>query len=140
MEYNIRKCQSSDVNEVYRLVNQLKERQLDKNVFYKKFNQNILDKNIEYWCLTVNEKTMGFVSVHKNLFLHHNAPIYEIQEFIIDKDYRVSGYGSKLMQFIIGRFNNKELELASNKQRVKSKQFFEKWGFMATHNKFVLKK
>ncbi len=139
MEYNIRECQNSDVGEVYRLVNQLKERQLDKNAFFKKFNQNFLDKNIEYWCLSANVRMIGFVSVHKNLPLHHNVPIYEIQEFVIDKDYRGKGYGSKLMQFVIGRFDTKKLELASNKQRVKSRQFFEKYGFMATHNKFVLK-
>ena len=137
MEYNIRKCKNTDSYEVYKLVNQLKEKPLGRDVFFEKLRKNIYDKSIEYWCLEINNELIGFVSIHNNLLLHHDLPVNEIQEFVIDKDFRGKGYGSILMQFVINRFFGQELELASNKSRVESKLFFEKCGFVATHNKFT---
>lgn len=137
MEYNIRKCKNTDSYEVYKLVNQLKEKPLGRDVFFEKLRKNIYDKSIEYWCLEINNELIGFVSIHNNLLLHHDLPVNEIQEFVIDKDFRGKGYGSILMQFVINRFFGQELELASNKSRVESKLFFEKCGFAATHNKFT---
>ena len=118
-------------------VNQLKEIQLDKTIFLEKFNKNILEKDIEYWGLYINEKVVGFVSIHKNNLLHHDQSVFEIQELIIDKDDQGKGYGTKLMQFIIKRFDKQELELTSNIRRVASKAFFEKLNFSATHYKFT---
>ncbi len=137
MEYNIRKCKPQDRYNIYRLVNQLKEKLLDRTIFFKKFNDNLYDRNVQYWLLESENLVIGFVSVHRSMLLHHDNPVFEIHEFVIERDFRAKGYGSILMDFIITKFNNQELELASNKTRVKSKKFFEKSGFIASHNKFT---
>lgn len=138
MEYNIRKCKNSDRYAIYRLVNQLKDKPLDRSIFFKKFNSNLFDKNIEYWLIEYQENVAGFISIHKNQLLHHDEAINEIQEFIIDEPFRNRGLGSKLLGFILKRYENKNVELASNKSRLQSISFYEKHGFKATHNKFTL--
>ncbi|MAX70947.1 MAG: hypothetical protein CMC76_07555 [Flavobacteriaceae bacterium] len=137
MEYNIRKCKNEDKHEIYRLVNQLKDQPLDKSIFFKKFDDNVLNKNIEYWLLENHNSITGFISIHKNQLLHHNEAIYEIQELIIDESQRNLGLGSKLLRFVLHRFQNNNIELASNKSRLQSISFYEKHGFKATHNKFT---
>tara|TARA_R110002051_G_scaffold181774_1_gene251301 strand:+ start:74628 stop:75044 length:417 start_codon:yes stop_codon:yes gene_type:complete len=138
MEYNIRKCKNEDRFEIYRLVNQLKDQPLDRSIFFKKFSSNLFDKNIEYWLIENHDAITGFISIHKNELLHHNNTINEIQEFIIDEPFRNNGLGSKLLRFVLNRFQNKNIELASNKSRLQSATFYEKHGFKATHNKFTL--
>lgn len=138
MEYNIRKCKNSDKYAIYRLVNQLKEQPLDRSVFFKKFSNNLFKKNIEYWLIENQDTIAGFISIHKNELLHHDDIINEIQEFIIDKPFRNNGLGSKLLRFVLNRFQNKNVELASNRSRLQSASFYEKHSFKATHNKFTL--
>ena len=137
MEYNIRKCKNEDRYEVYRLVNQLKEKPLNRGAFFKKFGNNLFDKNIEYWLIDNHESIIGFISIHTNQLLHHDEAVYEIQELIIDESFRSFGLGSNLLNFVLDRFQNKNIELSSNKTRLKSASFYEKHGFKATHNKFV---
>ena len=109
MEYNIRKCKNEDKHEIYRLVNQLKDQPLDKSIFFKKFDDNVLNKNIEYWLLENHNSITGFISIHKNQLLHHNEAIYEIQELIIDESQRNLGLGSKLLRFVLHRFQNNNI-------------------------------
>ncbi|WP_417882516.1 GNAT family N-acetyltransferase [Xanthomarina gelatinilytica] len=137
MEHNIRKCKNSDRYAIYRLVNQLKDKPLDRSIFFKKFSTNLFDKNIEYWLIEYQETVAGFISIHKNQLLHHDEVINEVQEFIIDEPFRNRGLGSKLIGFILKRHENKNIELASNKSRLQSISFYEKHGFKATHNKFT---
>lgn len=138
MEFNIRKCKNEDRYEIYGLVNQLKDQPLNRSVFFKKFSSNLFDKNIEYWLIEHQNNIAGFISIHKNQLLHHDEAINEIQEFIIDEPSRNLGFGSKLLRFVLDKFQNKNVELASNKSRLKSISFYEKHGFKASHNKFTL--
>lgn len=137
MECKVTKCTTYDVFEVHRLVSQLKDSPLDENVFTEKFAKNLGDANVSYWILKMSGKTVGFASVHTSFLLHHDLPVNEIQEFVVDDALRGRGLGSILMNFIVEHYRGEELELASNKKRTGSKRFFERFNFVATHNKFV---
>lgn len=140
MEYEITKCTIIDLIEVYRLVSQLKDSPLDEHVFTEKFVKNLRDVNVSYWIFKLGGKAVGFASIHRSFLLHHDVPVNEIQEFVVDEALRGRGLGSIFMKFIVERYDGQKLELASNKKRTDSKRFFEKFNFGATHNKFVLKR
>jgi len=138
MEYEITKCTAMDLLEVYRLVSQLKDIPLDEHIFTEKFVKNLGNTDVSYWIFKLSGKTVGFISVHRNFLLHHNLPVNEIQEFVVDDVFRGRGLGSIFMKFIVDHYKGQELEVASNKKRTDTKRFFERFNFVATHNKFVL--
>lgn len=133
----IRKARWEDLPQVYNLVIQLKGEQLDEAIFSEKYKGNLADKAVEYWILEVGQNVWGFISIHSNKLLHHDTLVYEIQEFVIDGGQRGKGLGSKLINFIINKFKDQSLELTSNFSRIKARHFYEKHGFICTHNKFV---
>ncbi len=138
MEPKIRKAQREDLSQIYNLVNQLSNKSLDRTIFSKKYKSNLKDRAIEYWVLEVNGKIMGFISVHSSNLLHHDTIVNEIQEFVIDASLRGNGLGGQLLRHIIDRFKAENLELSSNISRQEAKRFYQKNGFVCTHNKFVL--
>ena len=137
MEYRIRRALISDRVVVYYLVAQLTTNTLDSDIFSDKYAENLRDPSIEYWLLELRDTIVGFVSIHRNNLLHHDLRVNEIQELVIDEAYRNRGMGRILVDFVISRFQNENLELASNKSRVDAKRFYKRLGFEATHNKFV---
>ncbi len=56
---------------------------------------------------------------------------------MIDHAQRGKGLGSKLMDSINDTLKEQNIELASNSSRVLARRFFERHGFICTHNKFV---
>lgn len=139
-DFKIRLAKQSDLKKVYALISQLRTEQLNWEIFELKYNSNLSNFTIEYWLIEVDSSIIGMAGVQRNNFLHHDELVVEITEFVIDREFVGKGIGTKFLNFIIKAYPDYSIELSSNKNRDKAKEFYERLGFKNTHNKFVLKR
>ena len=137
MEYKIRKTRGSDRDRIFQLLVQLTSKPPDRGIFDQAFDKNSRQQDTEYWVLEFKKEVTGFISIHSSNPLHHEKPVHEIQEFIVDASQRGKGLGSALMLFVLDRFSGGIIELSANKSRKEAKAFYEGHGFSCSHDKFV---
>ena len=87
-------------------------------------------------------KVIGFLSCHGQPLLHHLSIVYEIQELVVENEYKGQQIGTKLIDFLERLLleNTTEmvlLEVTANKKREQSHNFYKKNGFAETHFKFT---
>ncbi|RYD99615.1 MAG: GNAT family N-acetyltransferase [Sphingobacteriales bacterium] len=136
----IRKAGPNDLEAVYQMICTLRAEQLDRQAFSRVYLHNINHPDCFYCIATIEDKAIGFISLHIQQLLHHSGAVGEVQEFYIDPDYRGKGVGKLLMDAIKNQATDKgvkSLEVASNKKRTENVQVYEKLGFRLTHNKFT---
>lgn len=90
----IRQAEYSDFEYVYQAICDLENEVFDIDTFKSIFNSNIHNSNFVYYILANKEKTIGFISFYTQYLLHHCGRVGEIQEFFIDKEYRIKDLGS----------------------------------------------
>jgi len=137
----IRKATPDDVQEVYRLICALENDKFDYNAFMRIFEGNLNNPGCFYRVAEIDNKIIGFISLHIQQLLHHCGAVGEIQEFYIDHDYRGKGIGKSLMNEAKKYAETKDvksLEVTSNKKRTENVQVYEHLGFQLTHNKFTI--
>jgi PhnO protein len=135
----IRIAKREDVNEVFNLIVELEDNILDYQSFCKIYFENLCNPRIYYYIYTNGRETVGFVSIHIQVLLHHAAKIAEIQEFIIRKDMRKRGIGSVLFgeAMNIARQNGcSQIEVCCNQKRNESHTFYKRMGMLNNHFKF----
>ena len=78
----LRMASKDDMNEVYRLICELEDCNLDKQQFEYVYVENLEDNDVDYVIAMEenSEKIIGFISVHTQKLLHHAGKIAEIQE------------------------------------------------------------
>lgn len=137
----IRKTISSDLPDVYRLICELENDTFEYESFSRIFEDNLQSENCFYLVAGIENRIVGFISLHIQRLLHHCGGVGEIQEFYIDKEYRGKGIGRHLMDEVkqyAADNQVKSLEVTSNKRRTENVQVYESLGFKLTHNKFTI--
>jgi len=143
MQHNtptIRKATAADEQTVYQMICALRDERLDRQAFSQVYLHNINHSDCFYCMASLEDKPVGFISLHIQQLLHHSGAVGEIQEFYINPDYRGKGIGKLLMEAVKNHAATKavkSLEVASNKKRTENVQVYEKLGFRLTHNKFT---
>ena len=134
------KADITHLDNVYELLCELENKDLDKNEFIKIYQDNLNDSNIHYYLAVDELVIIGFASLHIQKLLHHCACIGEIQEIIITKNQQKSGAGTVLFNKVKEtaiQNNCSELEVCCNNIRVNSHKFYLKQGMINSHYKFT---
>lgn len=142
MNVSIRKATSNDLESIYLLICELEDQQIEGETFEGVFLRNISDPHIYYLVAEINNRIVGFLSLHVQYILHHSKPTCEIQELNIVPELRGSGIGAKLMdeaEKIAKELNLEEIEITTRIDRERAQVFYHKLGYAYTHNKFVKK-
>ncbi len=142
MNISIRKATSDDLESIYLLICELEEQHLDGELFEIVFLKNINDPDIHYLVAVLNNRIVGFLSLHVQHILHHSKPTCELQELNIKSELRGSGIGALLMkevEHIAKELDLEEIELTTKIHRDRAQTFYKKLGYTYTHNKFVKK-
>jgi len=139
-EIVIKPASSEDLENIFRFICELENESFDYNSFRLIYDKNIRNLENYYFVAFDIDKIVGFISYHTQELLHHCGRVGEIQELFVDKDYRNNGIGKFLINEIekISRINNiKSIEVTSNVKRIENVDFYQKMGFVKTHNKFT---
>ncbi len=142
MNITIRKVTSDDLESVYLLICELEDQHMDGETFESIFLKNINDPDIYYLVAEINNRIVGFLSLHVQHILHHSKPTCELQELNISSELRGSGIGALLMneaERIAKELNLEEIELTTKMHRERAQSFYRNLGYSHTHNKFVKK-
>lgn len=140
--FSIRKATIDDLESIYLLVCELEEQNMDGESFESTYLKNINDPNIHYLVAIINNRIVGFLSLHVQHILHHSKPTCELQELNITSELRGSGIGALLMKEvepIAKELDLEEIELTTKIHRERAHSFYRNLGYMHTHNKFVKK-
>lgn len=143
MKPTVRKAKIDDVNDIYHLICKLEQCELNKDDFNNIFVDNISNKSVGYFIISVDEAIAGFGSVHSNDLLHHCGKIAEIQELIIDSSYRRLGIGNLLVDIMKNwakEHGCRHIEVTCNIERKTAQLFYKTQGFNVTHLKMVTTK
>jgi len=142
MNVSIRKATSNDLESIYLLICELEDQQIEGETFEGVFLRNISDPHIYYLVAEINNRIVGFLSLHVQYILHHSKPTCELQELNIVNELRGSGIGALLMneaEHIAKELNLEEIELTTKTHRERAQAFYKKLNYTHTHNKFVKK-
>lgn len=142
MQPQIRKANIDDLESIYDLVCDLEGFEMNKISFDKIFKKNIADPNVHYIIVQIDNRIVGFISLHVQYILHHSNPTCELQELNIAPELRGSGIGGLLMsevEKVARSLNLEEIELTTKIHRERAQTFYKKLGYTHTHNKFVKK-
>jgi PhnO protein len=140
----IRKASKNDNLAIYELICQLENTIFEYFIFEKFYFLNLQNPTIIYLVAEKEEKVIGFLSCHGQSLLHHLSIVYEIQELVVENEYKGQHIGTKLMesleQLLLEKTEENKpllLEVTANKKRTQSHDFYKKNGFAETHFKFT---
>jgi PhnO protein len=140
-EIQIRKAVITDEVSIHALINELEEKVLNETYFKQLYYNNLIKNDFIYYVAEYQNLIVGFMSVNIQYPLHHCGKIAEVQELIVNKDYRNLKIGSALIQTAkkVARENACDtLELTSRFKRTDAHRFYEREGFHKTHFKFLM--
>ncbi len=140
MEVIVRPASVADLESVYELLNQLKGSQHNREAFERNYTQNLSDPLVHYLVAIYNQKPVGFISLHVQRILHHEHRTGELQELIIDQEFRGKGVGKQLMiaaEGLARTLNLEEIELTTRLHRTDAQAFYKSLGYSNSHLKFV---
>jgi len=141
-EITIRKANEKDFDAIYQFINELEETIFNAEDQKKAFEQNISNSSFIYLVAELNEEPIGFISCHAQVLLHHGGQkIGEIQEMYVSTENRKMGVGKKLideLKKVAIQNGIAQLEVTSNKKRIKTHQFYQRENFINSHEKFTL--
>lgn len=128
-----------DCYDVYLLICEMENCKLDYAVF-----KNIYQKmvNSDFYMIIVaveDNKVIGEITLRFENQLHHCASIVEIMECAVNAEYRSRGIGSLLFENACRVARDKnciQIEVTSNKSRLRAHKFYERVGMRNTHYKF----
>jgi GNAT superfamily N-acetyltransferase len=133
MELLIRDVTSRDFDQVFGLLKQLwSYKELDYEGMKKVFDQNLLAADRFFIVALYGPQVIGFCSltVKNNLWIQ--GFLGNVDEMIVEENYRGQGIGKKLMERIteIAKEKNcKRLELESSFHREQAHEFYKELGF-----------
>ena len=140
--FTIRPAAPADLPTVYMYLCDLEEMLLDYEPFKAVYERNLTNSAIGYWLAEAGDVPVGFLSCHVQPLLHHAGLVAEIQELYVLPDWRGRGVGQQLIDHVavIGRREGwVNLEVTTNRRRVRTHAFYERIGFTNTSLKFVRK-
>lgn len=137
----IRKADIGDLDSVFSFICHLEENSFNEGKFRERFSSNLQNGNCIYLVAENNSgECIGFISCHQQKLLHHESPVFEIQEMYVSKNQRNTGIGKALITALeekIKEAGPANLEVTTNLNRPDAKRFYSKRGFAHTHIKLV---
>ena len=133
----IRKWKINDLDEIMNLLQQMNEA-LDEqqeiniesiNVHFKTMEE--LNDVYENYVLEKDNKVIGYMSLLFYRSLFHKVGTAQINELIIDKEYRNKSYGKELLEYGVKRAVESgmdEIEIGVEKENKKAIEFYKKNG------------
>ncbi len=122
-----------DFSEIFLLLKQLwPDKKFDRERTKKIFSDGLNDTNRTFLIAKKGEKTVGFVSLSIRGSLYDDGLLGNIDELVVDENYRSMGVGKKLLDEIIRvarRKSCKRVELDSAFRRKKAHHFYLSQGF-----------
>ncbi len=134
----VRFCEDKDLPAVVELINQLSEasgiqKEFQLSHFWKLFN-TMIDHPEMYanFVYDSDGKVTGFISIvfYKTFF--HRVGTAQVNELVVDKNYRGQGIGHALMKAAeeeARRRNMDELEVGTENENHLAQKFYRKYGF-----------
>lgn len=134
-----RKAQANDEATFYQFICALEEKALDRDIFSRLYALN-LDKPNIYLVAEHEGEPAGILTCHVQHLLHHEGPVYEIQELYVAEPFRSRGIGHTLLAKLFELLRKREidtLEVSSNIRRTRAHEFYTREGFTGSHSKFT---
>ena len=137
----IRPAVVCDAGAVYELLRQLEDTYFERAAFDARFAWQ-LENPAFCGCVLVDEGgVVGFINVRVERQLHHERPVAEICELVVDAGSRGSGQGMQLFEEAVAYARTcgcEVIEVTSNSRRVRAHRFYEARGMERTHVKLTL--
>lgn len=137
----IRKCNKSDIKDIYNLICELKNKKFDYTKFQMAYTSKIDDEKNYYIIGIDDSNVIGFLSLVIDYQLHHVQKVATIEELIVSSKYRSNGIGKNLLENAIEYAKNNKcdvIELTSGFSRERAHKFYEKNGFKKGSYKFKM--
>ena len=136
----VRMATVADTDAVYELMCQLEDTRFDRLTFCKRFAWQLARQPFFAFVLEEDD-VVGFVNVRVERQLHHEHPVAEICELVVDKGCRGGGRGTLLLERAIACAREQGcevIEVTSNAARLDAHRFYENHGMKRTHTKFMM--
>ena len=132
----IRPARPDDFSSVFALLEQLwPDRILSRERLLDIFRKGLNSPRMIYLCLLVDGRILGFCSLDFSESFWQEGYLVQINELVIDKEFRGKGYGSFLIRHAIalGKKQGSDFFLLdSDFHRLKAHEFYTKQGFKKT--------
>jgi ribosomal protein S18 acetylase RimI-like enzyme len=129
----IRKLRREDSDDLVKLLEQLwPGKSIDASVVKRIIEKGLSSDHQVYICATDSINLVGYCSLTIKNSLWLSANLGNVDELVVDSEYRNRGIGKLLMQEIeqiAGKYECKRLELDSAFHRTNAHAFYEKQGF-----------
>lgn len=135
----IRKLESNDIEQSYKLLNELYDNEIEYDIFENKYNDSLKDNNFYGIVAEENGIILGVLVSRVVNRLVKSKDILFIDDLIVDKGCRSKGIGNLLLQSAIifaKKQNCGTIELKSYINNEKSHKLYEKMGFKKLHYAF----
>lgn len=132
----IEKATQEDRDEIYRLICELEQEEINLSHFKEVYQRGFDNENIEWIVYRKDHEILGFISLYIHQYLHHHQDTGEIVELVVKPEYRGLRIGDRLICYVevIARQRGlEELELSTSMYRKKAQLFYEAHGFCKDH-------
>jgi (aminoalkyl)phosphonate N-acetyltransferase len=136
----IRPCIASDGESVRLMIEDLQKKKFQAAPFLHRFEANLQNPRVIYLAAFMEDQVIGFLSVHLQPLLHHEAEMAEVQELVVTPTQQHKGVGKKLVTHALTMLKEMgipQLEVTCNKNRLDAHRFYEEIGFTNSHFKFT---
>ena len=132
----IRHARLDDFPDIFTLLKQLwPNRVLNREKLFGIFQNGLNSPRIEYLCLQVDDRTLGFCSLQYRESFWQQEPFLHVNEMVIEKNARGKGWGTVLLNYVIEickRQGCVSVILDSDFHRLRTHNFYTKFGFIKT--------
>lgn len=133
----IRHATATDAQEVHRLIELLETPQrFAYEPFCQNYRKNLANPDIAYFIAEEDGRVLAFGSLQFSTPLHHDRPVAEIVELVVDDACRGGGVGARMvaaMEELAHVRGCCSLELSTNRVRRRAHLFYYRAGFQLTH-------
>lgn len=136
----IRKTQMDDLPSIWQLMNDLEDTEFPYELFCNAYESVFSNPYMHMFVYEVDKAVVGCLNMRIDVQLHHSGLIAEINDFVMNPSTRSRGYGDELLRHAVAYAAEKgalQIELTTNKKRIRAHEFYRSHGFESTHLKFV---
>lgn len=137
----IRPAVARDGAAIYELLCQLEDARFDHEAFDARFAWQLESAAFCGFVLVDDGEIAGFINVRVERQLHHERPVAEICELVVDAGSRGSGRGMRLFEEAVAYARAcgcEGIEVTSNDRRARAHRFYEARGMERTHVKLTM--
>ncbi|HHG8771682.1 TPA: aminoalkylphosphonate N-acetyltransferase [Raoultella planticola] len=135
----LREVALDDVDAVYALIGELKQKTYDRRHFAAGFAMNLQNPTLRYQLAEVNGAAVGLIGLQLQFPLNFNAWIGEVQELVVLPQMRGLRVGQALLAWAEQEARGRGavmMELSSGKARPDAHRFYLREGYTHSHLRF----